>query len=180
MSKRICHITEGLVVNITMESDDFQPDNITTVEDTQCQFGIRAFYDAETGKFSFPPLVITNYDFKAYRDLKIAVEIDIELQDSSNENFTVTLFNDDKTKAALGDKLGTLNSYPEISTLAFWAKNGWFDLNSEQYRLLKLNLDLHTQKCFDAQREIEQNHSVKPYVDETWQSDFDTLLQGKA
>lgn len=90
----------------------------------------------------------------------------------------VELTNDERTKAALGDKIVMMTSNTEIATMSFKANNGWFSLNIGNYQDLRLSLDMYTQKVYDAVRFVEEKHAVTPYVSwEEAKEDFDNIME---
>jgi hypothetical protein len=177
MAKRVLHVQDGVVVNATMESDDFPVDGINTVFDQTGEFGISSLYDAETQTFSHPPVTFSEDEFKNYRNSKLNKEVTVELLNQDEEAYSVVILNDDRTNSALNNKIFTLMNETTITQMAFQANNGWFDLNHADYQRMKVALDLYTQKCFDVHRQIEQNHINTPYTDYSWTTVFDTLLE---
>lgn len=110
-----------------------------------------------------------------YRDILIHIEVSTELSDGR----TVVLKNDDRTKTALLSKKNTINNENSITTMAFEARNGWFDLTYSDYQDLEVSLDLFTQNIFDGTRVIMSNHNDTPYlILEDAMSDLDDIVGG--
>lgn len=110
-----------------------------------------------------------------YRDFLLNTEV---ITDLSGDREVVSL-NDDRTKTALASKRNTINNQISIDTMAFEARNGWFDFSYSDYQDLEISLDIFTQSVFDAQRIIVENHQNSPY--NSWdaaKSDFDDILGG--
>lgn len=110
-----------------------------------------------------------------YRDSLLIVNVTTNLSGGR----TVILKNDDRTKTAISSKKNTISNETSITTMAFEARNGWFDFSYNDYQDLEVSLDLFTQQIFDATREINSNHISNPYLTvESAKADMDLLLGG--
>lgn len=98
-------------------------------------------------------------EIATHRDTLIEIQITTNLDDHGD----IVLVNNDRTKTALASKKNTMSNETNISTMAFKAENGWFDLTYSDYQDLEVSLDIFTQSIFDIERIILGKHDVAPY-----------------
>lgn len=94
------------------------------------------------------------------RDDKLLVDVTINITGDRE----VILKNDERTKVNVHFKLTTLAADLSIPTMAYECRNGWFDLNYNDYQEIIWGLDSFTQSVFDALRRVYDTHETTPFT----------------
>ena len=106
-----------------------------------------------------------------YRDQMSSVNVSF---DNGTEEFTV--LNDERTRAALQQKMASLELRP-ASTVNFETYGGYYDLTLVDVSGLFQACDDRQQACFDATKVIKDNHETTPYTNmQDAYNDFDAEL----
>lgn len=94
------------------------------------------------------------------RDTALLVDVTINITGGRE----VILKNDERTKVNVHFKLTTLAADLSIPTMAYECRNGWFDLNYNDYQEIIWGLDSFTQSVFDALRRVYDTHAATPFT----------------
>lgn len=114
-------------------------------------------------------------ELKAYRDRKAKVIVSVN--DEGTTNYLDAINDDENRNIIMGIINLLMIANDDTMTINWKGASGFQVGRLQDFQGLVLAGGLLTQKAFNAEKTVLENHAQTPYTDDTWKTDFDTAME---
>lgn len=136
---------------------------------TQSEIDQKAIDDANNFQLTFAQ------DVKSYRDQKMKTVVSVNQPEDPNY---LDAINDDENRNIITGIINMMTIANDGNMTINWkGVSGWQVGRLQDFQGLVMTGGLLTQKAFNAEKIILENHASSAYTDDAWKTDFDNEME---